>query len=258
MEYKQKKKRSEDELIDIWQHTCKTALQNFPLDPDIDKTVSIFPNALESFSKLDDVEKSEISVVDGDCVQVAKDFVAQGEKVCMLNMASKWKPGGGVFKGKTAQEEHLCRLSNLYLFLSSEKYPLGDDCCLLSQNVTFFKDVDHSKLKKPWKCDIISIAAFQVAKASDFSEKKYEGTVEKIKLMLSAAKKTNCSVLVLSAFGCGAYQNPNDQVAKAFYQVLVAQGWGKKFSKIVFAIIDDKNSNENLKVFKDQFKDVSK
>jgi len=253
---KGKKSKSESELIEIWEHTCKLALQNFPIEDEKEQTFSINEKDIESFYKVlkEEEKETSIQVIEGDCVNIAREFVSDGYKVCMLNMASKWKPGGGVFKGKMAQEEHLCRLSNLYLFLSTTKYPLEDFQCLVSPNVTFFKDTDYTKLRKPWNCHIISMAAYQVAKPSHFSKPMYEGTIQKIKVMLTAAKKVDHDVLILSAFGCGAYNNPNDLVAKAFYQVLVEEAWSKKFKKIVFAIYDDKNSNGNLQAFKDQFK----
>lgn len=247
MEYK--KKNSDEYLVKVWEHTCSTAIAKYP----VEKTISVGGSSWKDLTEKQDADKSEISVVDGDCVSVAKEHVQNGSKVCMLNMASKWKPGGGVSKGKMAQEEHLCRTSNLYFYLHGEKYPLDDATCLLSPNVTFFKDPDYSKSKKAWQCDVVSIAAYPLAKPSDFSEKKYDGTVDKIKLMLCAAYESKCDVLILSAFGCGAYKNPNHEIAKAFHQVLVQEGWGKKFSKIVFAIIDDKNSDGNLKAFRDVF-----
>ena len=55
-----------------------------------------------------------VRVHDGDCVALAKELSRQpGAKVWMLNMANATKPGGGARSGSNAQEEHLCRCSNL-------------------------------------------------------------------------------------------------------------------------------------------------
>ena len=45
----------------------------------------------------------------------------KGQKVCVLNFASAGNPGGGVEKGATAQEECLCRCSNLYPCLKTQE-----------------------------------------------------------------------------------------------------------------------------------------
>lgn len=239
------------EQIEIWKHTYETSIWKFPVK---EKSL-LCTETSDTLSATKDIDESTISVVDMDCIKVAHEYVLKGKKVCMLNMASKWKPGGGVENGSTAQEEHLCRASNLYLHLKDEKYPLPDDCCILSKNVVFFKDnYDYSKLKKPWTCDIVSIAAIKISKPSEFTSVMYQITLKKIKLLLCTAKEANPDILILSALGCGAYNNPNDQVAKAFYQVLVTEGLAKKFQQIVFAIINDKNSVNNFEVFQNVFK----
>ena len=81
----------------------------------------------------------------------------------------------------------------------------------------------------------------------------------KIKTMFDLAIANNNDAIVLGAFGCGAYHNPPSEIAKLFKEVIDNDGYKNKFSKIVFAIIDDKNSYRwhnpegNLKPFIETF-----
>ena len=76
-----------------------------------------------------DAACSHVEVRDCDCVAMAKDLCKlPNAKVWILNMASARRPGGGIFAGCNAQEEHLCRCSNLFPHLKRSadegKYPL--------------------------------------------------------------------------------------------------------------------------------------
>ena len=47
---------------------------------------------------------------------------------------------------------------------------------------------------------------------------------------------------VLSAFGCGAFQNPPHHVARLFKEVFFEDEFRNRFRLVVFAIMDDHNS----------------
>jgi lysophospholipase L1-like esterase len=57
----------------------------------------------------------------------------------------------------------------------------------------------------------------------------------RIRNILEAAMENGAEVLILGAFGCGAFGNPPDVVARAFREVLSEQRY-QAFRKIVFAI----------------------
>lgn len=60
-----------------------------------------------------------VSVHSGTTFDVAKRYCQFG-RVAVLNFANPEIPGGGVFNGAMAQEECLCRSSNLYKCINNE------------------------------------------------------------------------------------------------------------------------------------------
>mmetsp|Transcript_59277 Transcript_59277/g.129817 ORF Transcript_59277/g.129817 Transcript_59277/m.129817 type:complete len:94 (-) Transcript_59277:66-347(-) len=81
-----------------------------------------------------------------------------------------------------------------------------------------------------------------------------EGTKQKIISILQTAASEKIEVLVLGAFGCGAFANPPEQVARLFYEALTL--FPGVFKKVVFAIISRPDSpDQNFEVFRDVFAD---
>lgn len=196
--------------------------------------------------------------------------------VGVLNFASSTNPGGGVTKGSTAQEECLCRCSNLYLTLYQEKCireyyninkkymsNLGSDAIIYSRNVYVFKDKDYNMLpvKDRFYVDVLTCAAPNLRENprnqynSDASEEKltltdeelYNIHVKRARNILNVAVKNEDDYLILGAFGCGAFRNNPEIVAKVYKDVL--QDYIYCFKVIDFAIIDGKYSN-NYEIFK--------
>ena len=196
--------------------------------------------------------------------------------VGVLNFASSTNPGGGVTKGSTAQEECLCRCSNLYLTLYQEKCireyynvnkkymsNLGSDAIIYSRNVYVFKDKDYNMLpvKDRFYVDVLTCAAPNLRENprnqynTDASEEKltltdeelYNIHVKRSRNILNVAIKNEDDYLILGAFGCGAFRNNPEIVAKAYKDVL--QDYMYCFKVIDFAIIDGKYSN-NYEIFK--------
>ena len=171
-------------------------------------------------------------------------------KICVLNFASATRPGGGVKGGSSAQEESLCRCSTLYHSLDQrwlwQKYydvnramhdNLHTDACIYSSDVIVFKSDDNYPVLLPQKdwitVDVISCAAPNLR--SDprnafnpdsgkpviiSNEELYQLHVKRAKhiLQIAASKQIDC--LILGAFGCGAFENDPETVAKAYRDVL--------------------------------------
>ena len=63
--------------------------------------------------------KLNVNVIEGSSFDTARTFTKG--KVAVLNFANPYEPGGGVKHGARAQEECLCRCSNLYNVLATEE-----------------------------------------------------------------------------------------------------------------------------------------
>ena len=222
-----------------------------------------------------------IKVTNRDTFTAAKEYAniinsANEGFVGVLNFASSTNPGGGVTNGSTAQEECLCRCSNLYLTLYQEKCireyyninkkymsNLGSDAIIYSRNVYVFKDKDYNMLpvEDRFYVDVLTCAAPNLRENprnqynSNASEEKlaltdeelYNIHVKRARNILNVAIKNEDDYLILGAFGCGAFRNNPEIVAKAYKDVL--QDYMYCFKVIDFAIIDGKYSN-NYEIFK--------
>lgn len=173
--------------------------------------------------------------------------------VCILNMASQKRPGGGVRNGARAQEEALFRCSNLHHSISSDFYPLGMNEALYTEGSIFFKDKDYN-LIQPIKTDVITIAAVNLNN-SILTKKEYEKTTkQKIRLMLSIPKQNGIKTLILGAWGCGVFKNDPKIMSQFFKEVIFDEGFGLGFEKIIFGIINDHNSvGNNYQIFSEIF-----
>ena len=71
--------------------------------------------------------------------------------------------------------------------------------------------------------------------------------VQRVKWIFEVTNKQGVDYLVLDTFGCGAFKNNPEIVAKAYKDVIPL--YARNFKVIDFAIIDGKYSN-NYEVFK--------
>lgn len=199
-------------------------------------------------------------------------------KLGVHNFASATNPGGGVTNGSSAQEEALCRCSTLYPCLKANRlygefYQMHrnkkdlryTDCCIYTPNVTVIKsdtNFPEPLAEENWfNVDIFTCAA------PNLREKPYNsmnpGSAEPIKVskdelfrihkkraehLLTAAAANGTEVLILGAFGCGAFRNDPHIVAKAYKEVLTEfKGY---FREICFAVYCPPNDTGNYEAFK--------
>ena len=183
-----------------------------------------------------------------------------GQRTAVLNFASATNPGGGVEKGASAQEECLCRVSTLYPCLVDQKMrdsfytphrkdgnALHNDDIIYTPNVLVIKDDDHNLLSEPFSVDIISCAAPNLRERP--SNQYNTGDTIKVQIsdnellalhekrarkIFASAIANGVEVLILGAFGCGAFQNDPHIVAQAYKNVLPA--FAHYFHTIEFAI----------------------
>ena len=191
-----------------------------------------------------------------------------------LNNASPRYPGGSVLYGPGAQEEYLCKCSNYFqgLFqfgindeiykkyvcqMAEQRYPLDMNYggCYVP-GVTVFRGTakqGYRLIDDPWETNIIAVPALSNpntyidAQGKDrLRESDIVITLNKIRTIFNIARINNQRNLVLTAWGCGAYQNPAEEIAILFRTVLIEEGYAKYFNRIIFSIM---NTNENYRIF---------
>ena len=188
-------------------------------------------------------------------------------RTAVLSFANPIEPGGGVVRGANAQEEYICRATNLYPSLKSraaepfyklhrEKYDdefkngafSATDTLIYSPGVTVFRDETGRYVKRHFRTDIITCAApmFLYGVYGVDVEELYGIFCRRIKNIFEAALDNGAVNIVLGAFGCGAFNNPPETVAKAFKDVLSEQRYKNAFENVVFAI---KGGGANSAIF---------
>jgi len=223
-----------------------------------------------TLSKVNDFDVPD--VYDKDCeIKVTKRSTfdagrSYGGKVAVLNFASSTNPGGGVKKGSSAQEECLCRCSNLFQCLDQKKTwdgfytphrnegnALHNDDIIYTRGVTVVKSDAYMLLYRPAVLDVITCAAPNLraqptnpyntehAPAPEISNEDLMKLHERRACaIMSVAAKENVEHLVVGAFGCGAYRNPPEVVAQAWKNVLPK--YRRCFKTIEFAIYSSKDT----------------
>ena len=225
----------------------------------------LFLPYFEAVSPARKTETPELSVVEDTTFHCAMGLLDQG-RVAVLNFANAYSPGGGVTQGVMAQEECLCRSSNLYEGLSlpylirnyyrSNKRNTGDlgtDAVIYHPGVTVIKSDDDLPvlLSGPFCVDVLTCAAPYVnpSRSKPLSREKLEDTFEsRIRNILEVAIACDVDCIVLGAFGCGAFNNDPEMVAECFRRLLADREYACYFRKVVFAIRKSQ-PNTNFDVF---------
>ncbi len=218
--------------------------------------------------------KTEISVEEMTSFACAKSYVGNN-KIAVLNFANPVNVGGGVLNGAMAQEECLCRSSNLYPCIAQEKVfadyysyhkalnnTIYSDKLIYTKGVTIFRTDDECPVTMPvddwFEVDVITCAAPYYPSCDGLNDNTLLKVFEKrIDNILNAALLNGVQIIILGAFGCGAFENPPEIVAKAFNNSI--KKVNGKFSNIVFAIKPSKDENcPNVIAFKNEFELASK
>lgn len=202
----------------------------------------------------------------------------KGQKVCVLNFASASNPGGGVTNGAGAQEECLCRCSSLYFCLNVKNMwegfyqphrnahnPLHNDDIIYTPDVLVFKTDTASPKLMPaadwYKVNVITCAAPNLRskpsntyntgdgkQAAKITDQELLALHEKrLRRILDVAALREEEVVILGAFGCGAFLNNPEIVARAAKNVLADYKYA--FKQIEFAVYCRPQDDTNYKVF---------
>ena len=211
--------------------------------------------------------------------EAARKLSQEGYKnICVHNFAFATNPGGGVTKGSSAQEESLCRVSTLYdslvqpMCMEKFYYPHREQSaihnadCIYTPNVIVFKtDTGNPILMKEedwYNVNVITCAAPNLRQNTQnrFNCNEVKTSVKitdkellsihktRLQRILDIAYANSNDCVVLGAFGCGAFQNNPNIVARATKEIL-KENEGK-FKKVIIAVYCNPSDETNYNVFK--------
>lgn len=179
----------------------------------------------------------------------------EGKKVAALNFASAFHPGGGVKFGSAAQEECCCRATTLYNVISNpffskfyrkDKDPIrADDSLIYSPGIIALrKDGNYPEMlpkEERYSLDFITCAAPNNSSGQLFEEEQYRLQYRRFSRICDAASSQGAEILILGAFGSGAFHLDPPVVAQALRDVLREKR--NYFSLVDVAIYDGPTSN---------------
>ena len=190
--------------------------------------------------------------------EAAKAF--RNMKVAVLNYANNHSIGGAPYLSG-AQEESLCRCSTLLPCLMAMEKPfyqkhidmyrkgqmnfMGNDDLIYTPDVLVFKSDVRTDPIYPqmmdsgdWYTANVITCAAPVLSDPENRPENYEDVMRaRIKKILDVAAKEGNEVIILGAWGCGAFQNPIAIVSKLFAECLNDY----HFPIVVFALGTTKN-----------------
>lgn len=202
----------------------------------------------------------------------------KGNHVAVHNFASATNPGGGVVNGAGAQEECLCRCSNLYFCLNTPDMwgmfytphraahdPIHNDDIIYTPDIVVFKtDTDRTELmeRDDWYIvDVITCAAPNLRENPSNRYNSGDGTravtpsnrelqvihEKRLRRILDSAVINHADTVILGAFGCGAFCNEPQVVATAAANVV--RDYMYAFKNIEFAVYCRPSDDSNYRVF---------
>ena len=216
-------------------------------------------------------DEAQVTVTKNRSFEAAAQY--KGQRVCVLNFASATNPGGGVTHGASAQEECLCRCSTLYNCLNTRDMwdgfytphrrsgnPLHNDDIIFTPGVQVLKDDDYRPLDEPFGVDVITCAAPNLREQASNIFNPGDGesaslSPDELRLLherrarriMTVAALHQAEVLILGAFGCGAFQNDPKVVAQAYKHILPL--FAHHFQTIEFAVYCPPYDDSNYRAF---------
>lgn len=219
-----------------------------------------------------------VEVLPGDWGDVTGELTAKyGHCFAVLNMANAFVPGGAYSEGAVAQEENLFRRSDCHFHISDHEYDPASDRyhpattrLLLAQDGLVYldsraprvcirgpEDRSRTDLGYRWLEEQEVFSFFELrASAQDlrggilFNE---EEATRRISAQFATLKAHGIRHVVFGAFGCGAFKNPADRVARIYREEILKHG--SEFSVIAFAIFHAGYGPNNYEHFADALAD---
>ena len=265
----------EPDRITVWKQTQEKYKDTPPPPPSTkyteyleayipkNNTAYVFPNPPTKNIPPTDVSKrypsTTIRIINRDMIDEAVELKNSGAAASplILNMADWRYAGGCVDAGSGAQEEECFRRSNYFRTLLQSFYPLEPLDTIISPQVEYYRrgaGVGYIYMDEPVKIDMIAAPAVcfpQTSRDRKFmtDEKDVKLLEAKIDMLFRVAAANKNDVLILSAWGCGAFGCPPYHIAKIFKKVCAE--YDGAFKEIVFAIL-----GTNYRLFKDSWEET--
>ncbi|HVO30065.1 MAG TPA: TIGR02452 family protein [bacterium] len=208
---------------------------------------------------------TSIEVTDEGTADAGRRLAAAGQRVAVLNFASARNVGGGFLGGARAQEEELCRASGLYRCLETqrgyydanraERSALYTDHAIESPDVPFFRDASRAFVEEPWLLTVLTSPAPNTGALLQQDDAESLARIEaafrrRAAQVLALAREGGHDVLVLGAWGCGAFQGDPEMVSAIFRELLDGPFSGS-FERVVFAVlVKSRRDARNLEAFR--------
>ncbi|NDH69729.1 MAG: DUF2263 domain-containing protein, partial [Gammaproteobacteria bacterium] len=219
-----------------------------------------------------------VSVIEGDWGDVTHQLTKEhGVCFAVLNMANAYRPGGGYTSGASAQEENMIRRTDCHFALDRNEMKTRDNKLIYTDR---FTDLINGKngyvyldTTNPRVCirgsekfnapnlgyELLpndEIFPFYELRAAAVNLKgrehlyNHHETRKRVAAQLDTLIRHGVRHVVLSAFGCGAFKNPAEEVARAYHEELQLMRRWTHFDVIVFAIFFAGNGPNNFEAFK--------
>lgn len=218
-----------------------------------------YPPAQEVDAPAPGDHATRVTVENIGALEAARALLDDGHaRVCVLNFASAYYPGGGFLRGSQAQEEALVRVSALYACLLAQpdyyehhnrlQDPLHTDYAIYSPDVPVFRESRGALLATPWPCSFVTCPAVQAKKTREAGAARgdddatTDATINaamerRIARVLAIMAAHGHAAIVLGAWGCGVFGNEPAAIAERFAALLRGPFAGV-FATVRFAVLD--------------------
>jgi hypothetical protein len=220
-----------------------------------------------------------VEVLPGDWGQVVGALTATyGECFAVLNMANAYVPGGAYVEGAVAQEENMFRRTDCHFAVTDADYDPGADRyhpektrLLRAQDGRVFLDTARPRvcirgpedrtrddLGYPWLADERVFPFFELRAAAQdlrggmpFDEAEAR---RRVAAQFDTLRAHGVRHVVFGAFGCGAFRNPADRVARIYRDEILQHV--SDFAVVAFAIFHAGYGPNNFEPFQQALEDI--